>query len=49
MFKIITLAVCLTVSGLAYASRSQIISLPDGTQMVCFYHNGGRFVDCQKL
>ena len=48
--KTILIAVALFLSlGNTYASRSQIISLPDGTQMVCFYHNGGRFVDCQKL
>ena len=50
MFKTFLIAVALFVSvGSVYASRSQIISLPDGTQMVCFYHNGGKFVDCQKL
>ena len=32
-----------------WSAPSQIIYLPDGTQMICFYHNGGKFVDCQKL
>lgn len=33
----------------AYASRPQIIMLPDGRQMVCYYYNDGRIVDCQYL
>lgn len=45
---LITLLFLYNTSGV-YASRSQIISLPDGTTIVCFYHNGGKFVDCQPL
>lgn len=33
----------------AYASRPQIIMLPDGRQLVCYYYNDGRIVDCSYL
>lgn len=32
-----------------YACPSQIITLPDGRTMVCFYCNGGKIVDCSYL
>lgn len=32
-----------------YASRPQIIMLPDGRQMVCYYYNDGRIVNCEYL
>jgi hypothetical protein len=49
MFKIIGLIVCLTLSGLVYANRSQIIIMPDGVQMICYYYNDGKIVYCEKL
>jgi hypothetical protein len=49
MNKIICLMVCLTLSGFAYANRSQIIFMPDGSSMVCYYYNDGRIVYCEKL
>jgi hypothetical protein len=30
-------------------ARSQIIIMPDGSQMVCYYYNDGRIVQCEKL
>ena len=48
--KTILIAVALFLSlGNAYASRSQIITMPDGSQMICYYYNGGRIVDCVNL
>lgn len=35
-------------TSMVYASTRQIISLPDGTTLVCFYFPSG-YVDCQKL
>lgn len=49
MKKLIVLMVCLTLSGLVYAGRSQIIIMPDGVQMICYYYNDGRIVYCEKL
>jgi hypothetical protein len=49
MLKIIGLIVCLTLSGLVYASRSQIIIMPDGSTMICYYYNEGKIVQCEKL
>lgn len=49
MLKIYALALMAVLSiGNAMASTRQIISLPDGTTLVCFYFPSG-FVDCQKL
>ena len=30
-------------------ARSQIIIMPDGSQMVCYYYNDGKIVYCEKL
>lgn len=49
MKKLIVLMVCLVLSGFAYANRHQIIILPDGSQMVCYYYNDGKIVYCEKL
>ncbi len=32
-----------------FACPSQIITLPDGRTVVCFYCNGGKIVNCQPL
>jgi len=42
-------SVMVLIAGNANASRSQIITMPDGTSMVCYYYNGGRMVECVKL
>ena len=34
---------------MAQAQRSQIVLLPDGKQMVCWYFNDGRVVNCEYL
>lgn len=50
MFK--TLLTCITLSLVscgAYACPSQIITLPDGRTVVCFYCNDGKIVNCQPL
>lgn len=31
------------------ACPSQIVNLPDGRTMVCFYCNGGKIVNCEYL
>lgn len=50
MFKILLITLTFTMSiGNAIASRPQIVMLPDGKTMVCYYHNDGRIVDCQYL
>lgn len=45
---LITLTFTLSSCG-AYACPSQIITLPDGRTIVCFYCNDGRIVNCEKL
>lgn len=47
--KTLIIAALFILSTQAIASRSQIITLPDGTTMVCYYYNGGRIVDCSAL
>jgi hypothetical protein len=49
MLKTFLIALALTLSGFAYASRSQIIIMPDGTTMICYYYNEGKIVQCEKL
>jgi hypothetical protein len=50
MFKTFLVSIALMVSiGTVYANRSQLIILPDGTQMICYYYNDGRIVYCEKL
>jgi hypothetical protein len=49
MFKTFLITLALTMAGVAYANRSQLIILPDGTQMICYYYNDGRIVYCEKL
>jgi hypothetical protein len=49
MLKIFLISLVLTLSGFAYANRSQLIILPDGSQMICYYYNDGRIVYCEKL
>lgn len=39
----------LTYAGLAMACPSQIITMPDGRTMVCFYCNDGKIVNCEYL
>ena len=50
MLKIflITLTFTMSISS-AMACPSQIIIMPDGSQMVCYYCNGGKIVTCDKL
>lgn len=43
------LALLFFYNTLVWACPSQIITLPDGRQMVCFYCNGGKIVDCSYL
>ena len=47
--KTLLLIWALTTASIVYACPSQIITLPDGRQMVCFYCNGGKIVDCSYL
>jgi hypothetical protein len=49
MLKIFLITLALTMAGVAYAGRSQLIILPDGTQIICYYYNDGRIVYCEKL
>lgn len=51
MIKNILLVVALWYLGdmVAYACPSQIITLPDGRSMVCYYCNDGKIVMCDKL
>lgn len=48
MKKLIIL-LTLALSSRAYACPSQIITLPDGRTIVCFYCNDGKIVNCQPL
>ena len=48
MFKILLLVLTLTMSSV-WACPSQIITLPDGRTVVCFYCNDGKIVNCQPL
>jgi hypothetical protein len=43
-----TMALMLSI-GNAMACPSQIVILPDGRQMVCYYCNGGKIVNCVNL
>jgi hypothetical protein len=45
---LITVSLMMSVSS-ALACPSQIITLPDGSMMVCYYCNGGKFVNCVNL
>ena len=49
MLKTFLITIALMVSGFAYANRHQIIIMPDGSQMVCYYYNDGKLVYCEKL
>ena len=50
MLKILLIVLTFTMSiSSAMACPSQIIQLPDGRTMVCYYCNGGKIVDCQYL
>ena len=50
MLKTLLISLTLTLSSCgAYATRSQIIIMPDGSQMVCYYYNDGKIVQCEKL
>jgi len=50
MLKTFLIAVALVVSvGNAYACPSQIIIMPDGKTMVCYYCNEGKIVNCVNL
>lgn len=46
LLAFVTLAI---VSCGAYACPSQIINLPDGRTVVCYYCNGGKIVNCVPL
>jgi len=39
----------LSYVGTVMACPSQIITMPDGRTMVCFYCNGGKIVNCEYL
>lgn len=50
MLKILLITLTFTMSTTsAMACPSQIINLPDGRTMVCFYCNGGKTVNCEYL
>lgn len=49
MLKTFLIALGLTMAGIAYANRSQIIIMPDGSTMICYYYNDGKIVQCEKL
>ena len=50
MLKIYAIILMTVLSiGNAMACPSQIITLPDGRTMVCFYCNGGKVVNCEYL
>ena len=50
MLKIYAIILMTVLSiGNAMACRSQIINLPDGKTMVCFYCNDGKIVNCEYL
>lgn len=50
MFKTFLIAFGLMVSvGNAIACPSQIVVLPDGRMMVCYYCNNGKLVNCENL
>lgn len=39
----------LMASSMAWACTSQLVLLPDGRTMVCYYCNGGKIVNCEYL
>lgn len=42
--------IALSYAGFAYAQcTSQMITMPDGRTMVCYYCNDGRVVMCENL
>jgi hypothetical protein len=50
MLKTFLITVALMVlSGNAMACPSQIVVLPDGRMMVCYYCNNGKLVNCENL
>lgn len=50
MLKIFLISLTFTMSiSTAISATSQIVTLPDGRQMVCWYSDNGRFVNCQYL
>ena len=50
MLKIFLIVLTFTMSiGNAIACPSQIVNLPDGRTMVCFYCNDGKIVNCEYL
>lgn len=51
MLKILltSIVLMLTSYGAYAACTRQLITLPDGRTMVCFYCNEGRIVDCSPL
>lgn len=50
MLKILLITLTFTMSiSTAYAGRSQIVLLPDGRTMVCYYYNDGKIVNCEYL
>ncbi len=50
MLKIYALMIIVAMSiGNVMACPSQIITLPSGETVVCYYCNGGKIVNCEKL
>ena len=50
MFKTFLITTALMVlSGNAMACPSQIITLPSGEVVICYYCNGGKIVNCMPL
>lgn len=50
MYKKLLIALTFAMSIFtAQACPSQIITLPSGEVVVCFYCNGGKIVNCEKL
>ena len=45
----LTAAAVMVLSGNAMACPSQIVVLPDGRMMVCYYCNNGKLVNCENL
>jgi len=49
MLKIYALVLMTVLSVGNAMARSQIIIMPDGSTMICYYYNDGKIVQCEKL
>lgn len=50
MFKILLISLTFAMSiSTAQACPSQIITLPSGEVVICYYCNGGKIVNCMPL